>query len=443
MPKTPRPSVTTIGSIEYIALPEVLLEGVPAKVDTGADSSAIWATNVRVEKGVLHYTLFDPTSPLYTGQALQTTEFTVSAVKNSFGHVESRYKVPMTIQLAGRAIRTRFTLANRSNNRFPILIGRRTLRGKFLVDVSRRQQRKVIEMLILTAQRSARIRNFITNLEKADKKLRVTLATYDELDFYVGEGQNRVVIADTGKDIARFDVVHFKVVPKQCMDLAGAAAQYLQRRGVQFIDRAVASFPGASKLYQYVVLQNNAIAVPRSVLVAPGRLESSYEVLAGAVGVPFVLKDMYSNRGQDNYLVADEKAFYAVCRKVVASEHHMIAQEFIDNDGDYRLLTMGGKVQLAIGRRRKDATTHLNNTSRGGEAWLAGPGEIPEDILKSSIRAAKLLGRDIAGVDMVKDKNDGSWYCLEVNNGPQIASGVYMPEKVAAYAHFIESELLN
>jgi hypothetical protein len=110
---------------------------VPAKVDTGADSSSVWATNIYVDPDhTLHYTLFGKVSAFYTGQEISTKDFKATMVTNSTGHKQIRYRVRLSMKLEGRRIRVMVTLADRSRNTFPILIGRRTLHGKFIVDVS-------------------------------------------------------------------------------------------------------------------------------------------------------------------------------------------------------------------------------------------------------------------------------------------------------------------
>lgn len=114
------------------------IKDIPAKVDTGADSSAIWASHIRMNaKNNLEFRLFGPKSPLYTGETLTATDFSVKQVRSSNGQVALRYCIPLTVKIGGRTIRTYFTLANRARNRFPILIGRKTLQNKFLVDVSK------------------------------------------------------------------------------------------------------------------------------------------------------------------------------------------------------------------------------------------------------------------------------------------------------------------
>ncbi len=112
--------------------------GVPAKIDTGADSSAIWATDIRVSTdGILHFKLFGEDSPYYTGEVLVRKDFKVAQVASSNGQTQIRYRVTLPIRLGGRRIRTLFNLSDRSGNKFPILLGRRTITGKFLVDVTK------------------------------------------------------------------------------------------------------------------------------------------------------------------------------------------------------------------------------------------------------------------------------------------------------------------
>ena len=110
--------------------------GVPAKIDTGADSSAVWASNIRVGKdGLLRFSLFGEGSPYYNGKIFKRKDFTVARVRSASGHDHIRYFTHLTIYLAGRRMRVLFGLSDRSVHSFPVLIGRRTLQGKFVVDV--------------------------------------------------------------------------------------------------------------------------------------------------------------------------------------------------------------------------------------------------------------------------------------------------------------------
>lgn len=115
---------------------------VPAKIDTGADSSAVWASNIRIsEAGHLHFVLFAKESKFFNGEEIITDDFTVAQVKSSTGHIQIRYRARLVTRMAGRRVKVLFNLSDRSQNDFPILIGRRTLSGKFRVDVTIKEHR--------------------------------------------------------------------------------------------------------------------------------------------------------------------------------------------------------------------------------------------------------------------------------------------------------------
>src|SRR5207253_1394407 len=120
-------------------IPSLGLNGIPAKVDTGADASSIWCSKLQVVNGELRCVFFGKRSPFYTGKTVSFSMDNVdlTRVANSFGHRELRYKVKLPIEIKGRKIKATFTLTDRSTKLYPVLIGRSLLKNKFLVDVSR------------------------------------------------------------------------------------------------------------------------------------------------------------------------------------------------------------------------------------------------------------------------------------------------------------------
>lgn len=129
--------LTTIGrntTVDFIGH----VKGVPAKVDTGADGSSVWASDIIVdEDNILRFRLFDEGSPHYNGEVLEREHYKVAMVRSATGHEQIRYKVQFSLRVGGRRIRASLNLSDRSRNKFPILIGRRTLKGRFIVDVKR------------------------------------------------------------------------------------------------------------------------------------------------------------------------------------------------------------------------------------------------------------------------------------------------------------------
>lgn len=125
-----------IGSTELVGIAGI--RDIPAKVDTGADTSAIWASNIDMRPdGTLTFVLFATGSQFYTGNVLETTDYRAKRVRSSHGDQQIRYRVKLPITIGNETFETTFTLADRSRNLFPILIGRHTIEGRYLVDVAR------------------------------------------------------------------------------------------------------------------------------------------------------------------------------------------------------------------------------------------------------------------------------------------------------------------
>ncbi len=440
-----KPTLPTVvlGSKEFVDFPELGISSVPAKVDTGADSSALWATDIVESDGVLKFRLFGKKSPYYTGKELSTRVFKVTSVKNSFGHTEYRYKVGLKVRLSGRLLQVRFTLANRENNSYPILIGRRTLHGKFLVDVSAdATEKKVNRLLFLRTRITPSVSKFVKGVEEAfGPGLEITYTTYDNVQFTFDEAGPHITLISTGEDIASFDMMYFKATPDIMRDVPAAMAWYAQRRGVQVLDPATAHFPDDSKLYEYTLLVSDGIAVPPSLFMMPERLADSYQTFVERLGLPFVMKDIHASKGRESYLIKDEAEYDKVAARAAQNDLYLIGQTFVPNEGDYRVLVLGRRIELVIYRWRQDDTTHLNNTSRGGLHRQVKLSDLPRQVQIDSLMAAQIMELGVAGVDMVQDLRTGKWYCLEVNIAPQIASGALKLEKQQAFAQFIKTEL--
>ncbi len=430
-----------VGSKITVDFPELSLSGIPAKVDTGADSSSIWASNIVEDNEVLSFTLFDESSSHYTGQRLFFDKFTVSKIKNSFGASEYRYKIALQLSIKGKTINTRFTLSDRKDNKFPILIGSQTLKNHFLVDVSKVSLRKSYKILMISTRKTSVTETFAKNLTTHGKKLDVTYIAYEDLVFITGN-KNEIKLLGSNQNITNFDLVHFKTTAKY-QDIAAATARYLAKRRVPFMDTAIMHFPASSKLYQYIILADDSFKIPKSVFLFPSKLVDSYQFLVDSLALPFVLKDIHGNKGEHNYVVKDEKSFNRACKEANKDNVQLIAQAFIPNECDYRLLVFGARIPLVIKRARISKNTHLNNTSQGAPATIVPLETVPPELQRASIRAAKTLDREVAGVDLVQDKNTGLWYCFEVNDGPQIASGSFTAEKNLAFAEFLRRKVEN
>lgn len=111
------------------------------KIDTGAYTSAIHCQEIEVKqlegKEFLVFTVLDPTHSQYGKGEFSTDEFSEKRIKNSFGGSEKRFVIESDIRLFGKIYGIELSLSKRGEMRFPILIGRRFLMGKFIVDPSK------------------------------------------------------------------------------------------------------------------------------------------------------------------------------------------------------------------------------------------------------------------------------------------------------------------
>jgi hypothetical protein len=129
-----------IGRNEEVELPEYGLTGVQAKIDTGAYRSSLHCESIKiVRKGSTKYIKFVPLRPKekgFNGKPVYVPYQAKKKVKSSTGQTEERYVIRTKVKLFGKEITTDFTLADRSKMKFPMLLGRKFLKGRFMVDVS-------------------------------------------------------------------------------------------------------------------------------------------------------------------------------------------------------------------------------------------------------------------------------------------------------------------
>jgi len=133
-----------IGRLELVDFPQFQIEGVEAKIDTGAYTGAIHCTNIQLKKLAdgqmrLCVNLLDDAHPNFDGCLMEFTNFSLRTIKSSNGEAQRRYVIRTVIRLFDEDLPTEFSLSDRSDMKYPVLIGRSLLRrGGFLVDVSKR-----------------------------------------------------------------------------------------------------------------------------------------------------------------------------------------------------------------------------------------------------------------------------------------------------------------
>jgi hypothetical protein len=129
----------TIGRLEKIHLPGLELFDINAKIDTGAYTSAIHCHDIRedLDQKVIYFKLLDPSHPDYNEKEVVFDNYTKTVVKSSSGESECRYKIKTDVHIGEKKYKTSFTLTDRGNMKFPVLLGRVVLNKRFIVDVNK------------------------------------------------------------------------------------------------------------------------------------------------------------------------------------------------------------------------------------------------------------------------------------------------------------------
>lgn len=127
-----------LGRSDRVNLPGLGLTNIHAKIDTGAFTSSLHCSRAEVVNGLLEFVLLDDEHPEFTGMKFVFKEYSEREIKNSFGVAEKRYVINTTVRIFDEEIMTEFSLSDRDALRFPILLGRKILRDRFLIDVTKK-----------------------------------------------------------------------------------------------------------------------------------------------------------------------------------------------------------------------------------------------------------------------------------------------------------------
>ena len=112
----------------------------------------------------LEFILLDEEHPEFTGMKFAFREFEERDIRNSFGEVERRFVIITTLRIFHEEITTEFSLSNRGSLKFPILIGRKILRNRFLIDITKKNLSYKEKRRRLALKKKKTLENHFNNL---------------------------------------------------------------------------------------------------------------------------------------------------------------------------------------------------------------------------------------------------------------------------------------
>jgi hypothetical protein len=132
----------TIGRVDKADFPELSLLDIDIKIDSGAYTSSIHCSNIKEisldGNPFLKFTLLDPEHEFYNNKEFTFKNYTSKIVKSSNGIAEQRFMIQSTIFIFNESFPIYLTLSERKDMKFPILLGRKFLNKKFIIDTAKK-----------------------------------------------------------------------------------------------------------------------------------------------------------------------------------------------------------------------------------------------------------------------------------------------------------------
>jgi glutathione synthase/RimK-type ligase-like ATP-grasp enzyme len=129
---------------------------------------------------------------------------------------------------------------------------------------------------------------------------------------------------------------------------------------------------------------------------------------------PFIAKPNYGAQGKGIVLVETDDQLKAI--KPIITD--MVFQNFIPNDGDWRIIVFDGKP-LGVMKRIARKGHYLNNISQGGSSEHETDPVVVQTVSDIAVRMANNIGYKLCGVDVIQDNTTGAFFFLEINSAPE------------------------
>ena len=191
-----------------------------------------------------------------------------------------------------------------------------------------------------------------------------------------------------------------------------AVLRQFEMMGVYPLNESVAISRSRDKLRALQLLSRKGIGLPVTGFAhSPDDIPDLIQMVGGA---PLVIKVLEGTQGMGVVLAETHKAAESVIEAFLGLKQDIMVQEYIQEAGgaDIRCFVVGDKVIAAMKRQAK-AGEFRSNLHRGGSASLI---KITPEERMTAVRAAKVMGLNVAGVDILRS-NHGP-LVMEVNSSP-------------------------
>jgi RimK family alpha-L-glutamate ligase len=240
-----------------------------------------------------------------------------------------------------------------------------------------------------------------------------------------------------GKSMDEYDVVVMWSLGKRRWEWY-AASYYLNKKNKTIIVNNKVIDPNY-KLYltpamNYLKQMDEKLPFPRSAIILSSK---SIDSVIEGFDFPVIIKSSAGRQGKGVFLVNSKDELVRKVEELEDVVPSFIIREFIPNDGDVRIFTVGYKAIGAMKRTPTKKGEFRSNISVGGKGEKFDLGKYPQ-VKDVAEKISDLTKTEIAGVDIMINKETGDPYILEVNPGPQFMglekyTGVNVAEVIMKY----------
>ena len=233
----------------------------------------------------------------------------------------------------------------------------------------------------------------------------------DHLRCYMNITSMRPSVHFKGEKLQDFDAIIPRIGASVTF-YGTAVLRQFEMMGVFPLNESVAISRARDKLRSIQLLARKGIGLPVTGFARnPDDVEGVIEMVGGA---PLVIKLLEGTQGIGVVLAETKQAAKSVIEAFMGLDVNILIQEFIKEAGgsDIRCLVVGDKVVAAMKRQGREGEFR-SNLHRGGTAELV---RITPEERSTAVRAAKAMGLNMAGVDILRS-NHGP-VVMEVNSSP-------------------------
>lgn len=238
-----------------------------------------------------------------------------------------------------------------------------------------------------------------------------TVRVIDVLRCYMNIAPRSPEIHYRGEKLERFDAVIPRIGASVTF-YGSAVVRQFEMMGVYCLNESVAINRARDKLRSLQLLARRGIGLPVTAFAhSPDDTQDMVKLVGGA---PMVIKLIEGTQGKGVVLAETDKAAAGVIDAFRDLNAYFLVQEFIEEarGSDIRCFVVGGQVVAAM-KRKAAPGEFRSNLHRGGKASLV---KLSKAERVTAIRAARIIGLNVAGVDLVRTRKGPA--VLEVNGSP-------------------------